>query len=471
MTRFILAAAARWLLLAALLLHPATLPTASAAAAGPDAIAPGRVIVAFTDKDLTEAQARGRLARLGARLEQWLPELGLARVVVSAGGERAASQRLAAEADIAFATEDRLALEVADTPLDEHWGEQWGPAKVGLPDARDVTRGSASVVIAVVDTGVNYNHWDLREQMWTNPGESEVDPATGARTCVGGIAENGIDDDGNGYVDDCRGYDFVTEGNAPLDQHGHGTFVSGIAAAATNNRGSHTDGTYEGIAGMGGAARLMPVRVMDAGGLGYAFNIAAGIRYAALNGASVINLSIAFRSAPSAEEIMMLCAATDLAQAREVVVVGASGNGYSLTTVSYPAACPGVIAVGASNPHDERAAFSNAGDRLDLVAPGTGIFSALWSRDNDSAYGYYGGSTNQFGNGTSFAAPHVAGAAALVRSLRPDFGQAQTRELLLRTADDVGDPGFDPLTGWGRLNVARAVKQAAVRAYLPVVWQ
>ena len=159
----------------------------------------------------------------------------------------------------------------------------------------------------------------------------------------------------------------------------------------------------------------------------------------------------------------MLCAATDLAQAREVAVVGASGNGSSLTTVSYPAACPGVIAVGASAADDTRAAFSNAGERLDLVAPGVGIFSTLWT--SDTAYGLYGG----HGNGTSFAAPHVAGAVALIRSLRPDYGQAETRDLLLRTVDDVGKPGFDTLTGWGRLNVARAVKQAAARSYLPVV--
>jgi subtilisin family serine protease len=420
--------------------------------------APGSLIVALSEKNLTEAQARGRLARFGARLERWLPELGFARVSVPAGMERVLAQRLEAERGVRFAAEDRKYLLVAGTPLDEHWGKQWGPAKVGLPEAREITQGNPAVVIAIVDSGVNYNHWDLREQMWLNPGESEADPATGARTCAGGIATNGLDDDGNGYVDDCRGYDFALDGedNDPRDELGHGTFVAGIAAAATNNPGSHIDGTYEGIAGMGGASGLMAVRVLDAGGSGDAFNIVSGIRYAVNNGASVINLSLAYASAPSEQDRLMLCDAIGYAQANDVVVVGASGNGSSLTTVSYPAACPGALAVGASTETDERATFSNAGSRLDLVAPGQGIFSTMWP--GDSAYGYYGRLAT--GNGTSFAAPHVAGAAALIRSLRRDLREAEVRNLLLRNADDLYDPGLDWLTGWGRLNAARAVEAA-----------
>jgi subtilisin family serine protease len=437
---------------------------ASGATLAPDA-SPGRLIVSFAERNLTEAQARGRLARHGVRLERYLPELGLARVTVAPGTERALAQRLQSEAGVAFATEDRQSVSVAGAPLDERWGEQWGPQRVGLAEAREVTQGDRGVVIAIVDTGVNYTHWDLREQMWINPGESEVDDRTGDRTCQGGIAQNGLDDDGNGYVDDCFGYDFDSGSADPRDVFGHGTVVAGIAGAATNNRGSRTDGTYEGIAGMGGASRLMALRVLNAGGRGWPFNIAEAIRYAVDSGAAVVNLSLTLGTSPYPDDVAMLCAATSYARSRNVLVVAASGNDsyYSLKPVSYPAACEGVIAVGASTDGDTRAVFSNASERLDLVAPGQGITSTLHT--SDTAYGFFGLS----GSGTSFATPHVAGAAALVRAMRPAWTPQQISDLLRLTAYDLGEPGFDSLTGWGRLDVARAVQHAAHRVYLPIL--
>jgi subtilisin family serine protease len=439
-------------------IHPGLLPQVSAAASG-------RLIVSFSEKNVSEAQARGRLARYSARLDRWLPELGLARVEVPPGLERALAERLETDRAIRFATEDRKSVSVADTPLDERWGEQWGPQKVRLPAARAITRGDPSVVIAIVDTGVNYNHWDLREQMWVNEGESEIDQATGARTCLGGRAQNGVDDDGNGYVDDCLGYNFDGGNTDPQDQFGHGTVVAGIAGAATNNRGSRTDETYEGIAGMGGDSRLMSVRALDASGLGWPFNIAEAIRYAVNNGASVVNLSLTLGTQPNPNDIAMLCAATDYAIANNVLVVAASGNNsrFSLYPVSYPAACPGVVAVGASAQNDTRADFSNGSDRLDLVAPGVGITSTL--RTGTTAYGFF----PTTGSGTSFAAPHVAGAAALVRALRPAWTPDEVRDLLRQTSRDIADAGFDPLTGWGRLDAGRATERAAVRAYLPLI--
>ena len=198
------------------------------------------------------------------RIERWLPELGLARVVVPRGLETAVARGIAADAGIAYATEERLSVEIADAPQDEHWGEQWGAAKVGLPAARDITKGNLSTVIAVIDTGVNYRHWDLRGQMWINRGESDFAPISGVWTCDAGRGRNGVDDDANGYVDDCRGYNFASGNADPADEHGHGTVVAGIAGAETNNPGSHTDGLYEGIAGMGGASRLMALRARSA---------------------------------------------------------------------------------------------------------------------------------------------------------------------------------------------------------------
>jgi subtilisin family serine protease len=441
-------------LILALLAQPASASAPEGAGVAP---VPGRLTVAFSEKGLSEARARALLARHGASIERWLPGLGLARVVVPFGRERALARVIAAGSGIAYAVEERESVEIAAVPLDERWADQWGPDRVGLPAALDITRGRPSTVIAVIDTGVNYRHWDLRGQMWMNPGESDVDPATGERFCDGPTAHNGLDDDDNGYVDDCLGYNFASDSADPIDEHGHGTAVAGIAGAATDNAGSHTDGGYEGIAGMGGFSRLMAVRALNASGYGSPFNIAEAIRYAADSGASVINLSLTLGVNYDPGDAATLCAATAYAEDAGVLVVGASGNHSAgmLQPVSFPAACPGVVAVGASTADDLRAYFSDGGDRLDLVAPGVEIVTTL--RDSNIAYGLFGYS----GSGTSFAAPHVSGAAALVRGLRPDLRQEQVRDLLRQTADDVVDPGPDPLTGSGRLNVARALQAAS----------
>jgi subtilisin family serine protease len=416
----------------------------------------GHLIVAFADRGQSKTQVAAELAQRGLALEQWLPELGLARATVRSGSEGAAISALDQDPAIDYVTEERRSVQVADTPQDEYWSGQWGPAKVGLPAARDVTVGDPSVVIAVVDTGVRYFHWDLHDQMWINPGESEIDPLTGKRTCDSGVAINGQDDDQNGYTDDCRGYNFDQGNSDPGDAYGHGTVVAGIAGAATNNLGHYTSGQFEGIAGMGGAARIMPLRALGADGRGTAFNIAEAIRYAGDEGAQIINLSLTLAVNYNQNDADTLCRATDYAQSKGSLVVGASGNHsqYWAQPVSYPAACPGVLAVGASTQADARAYFSDSGSRLDLIAPGEGISSTLMA--TDTSYGRWA----NVGSGTSFAAPHAAGAAALVRSLRPDLSPASVTELLRNTAHDVGDPGFDDATGWGRLDVGRAVAQA-----------
>ncbi len=420
---------------------------------------PGELVLAVPPH-LDRRQLDALVARHGAAVKRWVPRLGLALVATGAGRERQVLRALDAEPLVRFATEHRLLARVADIPLDEYWDRQWGMAQVEGPAAWDMAWADRSVVIAVLDTGILLNHWDLAGQLWINPGESGVDPNTGLRTCASERATNLEDDDGNGYVDDCWGYDFVMDDNYPADEHGHGTFVAGIAGAATNNWDPSLS-RYEGVAGMGRQAVLMALRVLDANGRGSAFNIAQAIDYAAANGARIINLSLTFppTTPPTSPDVEMLRLAVEAAQAADVLVVAASGND-NYNGVSFPAAFPGVLAVGASRRDDTRAGFSNYGPRLDLVAPGVEVFSTLW-RPGTHSYGYYGGSQSS-SQGTSFAAPHVAGAAALVRALRPDLSQAVVYELIRRTADDVAEPGFDVFTGWGRLNARRAVAEAAI---------
>ncbi len=417
-----------------------------------------QLVVAVPPQMVDAQQIAALAARYGGVVERWLPRLGLALFSFPIGDVGAAAA-LADEPLVDFVAEHQRLVRAADVPLDPHWPQQWGPVRVQGPAAWDLAWGDSSVVVAVVDSGVHLSHHDLAGNIWYNPGESGVDPLSGQRTCAVEIATNGLDDDGNGYVDDCRGYDFVfgdMDPTDPSDELGHGTAVAGIAAAATNNLDPAAPGTYEGIAGMARQVGLMAVRVLDSDGLGYAFDVASGIDYAAANGVRVINLSLTFppEYGPDSPDVAPVRRAIEAAQAADALVVASTGND-NVAIVTCPACFTGVLAVGASTTTDARAYFSNYGERLDLVAPGVSIFSTLFYPGNDS-YGLYGYS----GSGTSFAAPHAAGAAALVRALRPDLRQDAVHALLRTTSDDVNQGDFDIWTGSGRLNVYRAVAEA-----------
>ncbi len=453
-------------MLAALLLAMGALAlgvsTTLAEPAGPDQAeltpaVPGRLALAVAP-GFDEAALRALVARSGGQLTRWLPRLGLAELRMLPGREASVAAVLRADAAVDFVTEVRLVAQVAEVPFDPDWAKQWGMARVSAPAAWDLAWADPSFAIAIIDTGAHLWHWDLQDRFWRNPGESALDPVTGRRTCDTGLAVNGIDDDNNGYVDDCLGYDFVENDTEPMDRHGHGTAVTGVAAASTNNLSPADPGAPEGVAGMGRQASLMILRSLNDYGRGSALDIAAAIDYAAAQGAAVINLSLTFlpTTSGSAPDVLILQRAVASAQAQGVLVVAASGN-ENYNGVDYPARFPGVLAVGASTRADERAYFSNYGSRLDLVAPGEGIFTPLLVPGTHS-YGYFAST----GSGTSFAAPHVAGTAALVRSMRPDLSQDAVYELIRHTADDVGELGWDTKTGWGRLNAARAVSEAII---------
>ncbi len=325
---------------------------------------------------------------------------------------------LSRHSHIRYIESDAKTARVLLTPNDPHYDtRQWNLKRIEAHLAWDITLGLESIVVAIVDTGVAYNHQDLAGNMWSNT---------------------------NGH----HGYDFVNKDDDPMDDQNkiynsvtmrcepdeiyHGTHVAGIIGAVTNNN--------IGIAGIA-QVKIMAVKVLDDCGEGYLSEIAQGIVYAADQGARVMTLSL------GGADMRVVREAALYAWNKGVVIVAAAGNTNS--PVSYPAAYPTMIAVGSTGQNNERSSFSNYGTNLELMAPGESIFSAT-----PIAPLY------QWHTGTSQAAPHVAGVAALVLSRNPSLLNTQVRTILNQTATDLGTMGWDPNYGWGLVNAYRAVQEA-----------
>ncbi len=304
------------------------------------------------------------------------------------------------------------------SPSDPYFasGYQWGLSAsngIDMTDAWDISgsSGISSVVIAVIDTGVDYTHEDLKNKMWQSP---------------------------DGYY----GYDFVNNDYFPMDDYGHGTHVAGIAAAETNNN--------VGIAGVAVNPRIMALKILDSSGSGDEFNEAKAIVWATENGADVINMSLGSSEYSAAE-----ADACQYAFDKGVFIAAASGND-NLSTVYYPASLPTTFAVGAVDENGNRCTESdwgagygsNYGANLDVVAPG----DRIWSSVPPSIYG----TSYQAWNGTSMATPFVSGLAAIVRSIRPDFGPGDIAEAIKRSASDY--PSFTEYKGYGLVNAKRCVE-------------
>lgn len=317
--------------------------------------------------------------------------------------------------EVEMAEENKI-YTVQMTPNDPSFSQLWGLAKIQSSSAWDISTGSG-VVVAVVDTGIEAQHPDLAPRLWNNPGE---------------IANNGMDDDANGYVDDAQGWDCVAEDNVPSDLFGHGTHVAGTIAAAGNNA--------IGVIGLAFNARLMPVKGLGDTGSGTSADLAQALVYAVENGADVINNSW---GGQGSDPVIENAVAYALSQG--AVVVGAAGNSNLDMQNFYPAYLPGVIAVSAFDSLDQKAGFSNFGTRVDVAAPGVNVLSTA------KGGGYV------FMNGTSMAAPHVSGLAALILSLHPEYTPAQVRQVIRTSADDVGVAGPDIQSGMGRINAPAAL--------------
>lgn len=350
--------------------------------------------------------------------------------------------RLAADADVSEAV-GRLgqvdSVQVAEpnryrvsqvVPDDALYSQQWGLPKINAPAAWDRTTGSASVVVGVIDSGVDLTHPELVSLLV--PGYDMVD-----------LGPNPVAPAGFRFEGDFSGRD-----NIPDDEVGHGTHVAGTIAALSNNAA--------GVAGVTWQCRIMPVKALtrmvrisdgQVRGVGTSADIAAAIRWAADQGASVINMSLGSSSPTTVEQT-----AVAYAIGKGVVVVAAMGNDGT-SNPSYPAAYPDVIAVGATDSADVKASFSQTGAHIDVVAPGVSILSTV----PGGGFGVK--------SGTSMASPHVAGVAALIRSVKSTATVAEVTQILHETARPLRAAASDPVPndsyGWGLVDAAAAVDRAA----------
>ena len=319
------------------------------------------------------------------------------------------------------------------TQNDPRYAEQWAlnntgqtggtpGADVDAERAWDLTAGDPSIVVAILDSGVDIDHEDLAANVWHNDNE---------------IPDNGVDDDSNGYIDDWEGWNFDLDTNDPRPSFYHGTHVAGIINAVGSN-GIGIAGLAGGLGGPGveGMALGVGQQAPNSGVLDDA------ILYAADNGAQVITISLSVGPSQAINDAM-----TYAYNVKDVFIACASGNNGS--SVAYPATLPEAMAVGSTTDDDGSSGFSNPGPEVEVSAPGSNILST-------QPGGTYGSS-----DGTSFSAPYVAALAALIRSRNPGLTAPDVRQLIIGTAEDVYTPGFDERTGWGRINAFAAVSGAA----------
>ena len=360
---------------------------------------PGEVVVRYrSDVSTAErASVRSRVATsfrpLRAKGTELL-ELAAGESVTDAVAE------LESRPDVLYA-EPNYVITASSVPNDTSFSNLWAlnatnGVDINAPEAWDISTGSASVRVGVLDSGIDYNHPDLAGNIWSNPNESL----------------NGRDDDGNGFVDDVRGWDFADHDADPMDVLGHGTHVAGTIGAKGNNG--------RGITGVNWNVSLVPLRVLGADGSGSTADAANAIVYARSIGVTVINMSF---GGPYYSRMM----AEAIGSSPNTLFVAAAGNNNSDNDVtpSYPCnlAWENVLCVAATNSSGERASYSNYGlSTVDLGAPGSYIYSTVPGGN----YAWY--------SGTSMAAPHVAGAAALLSAAAPAAGSSQLKTALLAGA-------------------------------------
>ena len=386
---------------------PGAPPPKSRPAVGGAPFVPGEVLIKFKAGSGVAERSRARsdvaahrLREFRSRAEHWRLPPGLST--------EEAIARLRRNPNVEY-VEPNYLLQAAVIPDDPHYPSLWGlrntgqtggfaGADIGAESAWSVSTGSRSVLVGVIDSGIDVNHPDLAANIWTNPGE---------------IPGNGQDDDGNGFVDDVRGWDFANQDSNPFDDFGHGTHVAGTIGAVGDND--------IGITGVAWQVTLVPLKFLNSAGSGDTSRAVEAIEYAIAIGADILNNSWgSYNDQPS----QALQDAVEEALAADILFVAAAGNNGTNNDVVpfYPASfdLPNVVSVGATDPFDIKAVFSNYGiGSVHLGAPGVDILSTM----PGGGYGLL--------SGTSMAAPYVAGAAALIRSVAPGVPASQLRQKLL----------------------------------------
>ncbi len=393
-----------------------------------------QALVKFS-RQVSEVEIRQRLLEINAKILNFFPQSRLYHLQLSKTADTLTQiTELRSQKGILLAEpNDRIYAQIL--PDDPDFSMLWGLQNLGqtlglsgtdiaIETVWDNFTDGSDVIVAVIDSGVDYEHPDLSDNIWTSPGE---------------IPNNAMDDDGNGYVDDVHGYDFVDDDGDPMDGGEHGTHVAGILGAVGNNG--------IGISGVIWSAKIMPVRFLNSANSGTVSNAILAIEYAVTNGAKILNNS--WGGGPYNKALLNAILAAD---AQGVLFFAAAGNQGVNTdqTPFYPASinAPNLLSVASIDDKNTLSTFSNYGKlTVDLAAPGTAIFS---TKPNDT-YGYI--------SGTSMATPHASGVAALLWSQFPQLNHRQIRNLLLQGVEPE-DYLADITVMGGRLNAELALAVA-----------
>ncbi len=395
---------------------------------------PGELLVQFKDQ-VPKNQIHDLHRFLGSTILKTLPRLNLFQVKLDPRMSRDTAIRMYLASDLVETAEPHyLRTRQQMIPNDPGFADQWGLTAIQAPKAWEISRGSPDIIIAVIDTGVDYYHPDLADNIWINQAEAL------------GLA--GVDDDGNGYVDDMYGWDFADNNNDPFDKNGHGTHIAGIIGARTDNAMD--------IAGVCPQVKLMVLKVeSDGGGDMETFAIVEAIEYATFHGAAILNCSFGGTTLQTAEKLALM----HFADTNDGLIICSAGNtttdidNFPLYPASYD--LPQIITVAASSQDSPGnyvlADFSSYGETsVDLMAPGDDILSLRPVLSGPTGYI----------TGTSMATAFVSGAAGLLRAHAPQKSADEIKTILLTTIDPILPP--PPLSGRqlrtnGHLNIFNAL--------------
>ena len=368
----------------------------------------GDIVLIQFEPTLSSEEREEMIARIDGELIDWLAPIHTAKVRIPTAMGRSANPTQAVakiRSVVEWVERDGLVrgVGVPNDPDVTDDTKVYAPQLLNLFDAWDYTTGDLDVVISILDTGINPEHPEFEGRL-------------------------------------LEGHNFISGEGPPTDDHGHGTHVAGIAAAAINNE--------RGSSGVCGNCGILPIKVLDENNVGTWSGVSAGLIYAVGNGADIIVLSLGGNVGSQTME-----AAIEYATEQGVLVIAAAGNAASDADF-YPAAYPEVLGVGATQQKDVKWPLSNFGNFISVVAPGNAIYGTYYDLDN--AYGGY-----TFLSGTSMAAPHVAGLAGLLLSQDPTRSMEDITRLITTTVVDLGDPGWDPLFGHGRIDPVAALAAEA----------